>query len=224
MTRLVNWSSTHNLAGLPKGNKGSILGWGAESIALGRALSCGFLVFLSLWRDSKYDAVLDSSGCMFRLSIKSTSTGGGITASSGWRSGQQISRQATSRQKPLSADESDFLIGVDNRYGLCWIVPIEYCEIFGKTKLEDHHLLEFEEKWGVFAMPPKGLTKEDLAKGFRQKPLVELKKIASSLGVMPPSSYDFNFSPSNVRSRSTKTLKPEDWYVVSIWRAIFATL
>ena len=220
--RSIDWSATHNIAGLPKGNKGSILGWGAESIALGRALSCGFLVFLSLWRDSKYDAVLDSDGCMFRLSIKSSSTGAGITASSGWRSGQQISRQAQSRQKILSSQESDFLIGVDNRYGLCWTVPIEYIEIFGKTQLKDYHLIEFEEKWKIFATTPGGLTRDDLRQGFRHRSLKELQNICANLGgISKPTNFTFDFAPSNPRARSVKTLNPVDWHVATIWREIY---
>jgi hypothetical protein len=225
MTRSIDWSSTHNVAGLSPGSKLSILGWGAESIALGRALSCGYTVFLSLWRDSKYDAVLDASGVMFRLSTKSTSTGDGINATAGWRAGKQINRSVLARTQKLSATDSDFLIGVDNRYGLCWIVPIEYCAIFSRETLASHHLKEFEEKWSLFSNPPSGIYLDDLREGFRSRPLAELKKIAGTLGVAtPPPSFEFDFAPSNPRARSIRKLTPEDWYVASIWRAIYASI
>jgi hypothetical protein len=162
---------------------------------------------------------------MFRLSTKSTSTGDGINFTAGWRAGKQINRSVLARTQKLSATDSDFLIGVDNRYGLCWIVPIEYCAILSSTKLAPHHLKEFEEKWSLFSNPPRGIYLEDLREGFRSRPLSELKTIAGALGVAPPSpNFKFDFAPSNPRARSIRKLTPEDWYTVSIWRAIYASL
>ena len=59
---------------------------------------CGFIIFVKAWRDSKYDAVLDAHGALYRIEIKGTAGDSDISTSSGGRSGQQISREAETIQ------------------------------------------------------------------------------------------------------------------------------
>ena len=56
---------------------------------------------LSPLPSGKYDAVLDSSGNLFRIEIKGSSTEK-LSLTSGGRSGQQINRNATSRTSIVS--------------------------------------------------------------------------------------------------------------------------
>ena len=105
-----DWTFTQNIAGLPEGQVRSILGYAGESLVIGRALACGYNLFFKAWRDSKYDAVLDTGGQLFRIEIKQSGDGSQISCTSGGRSGAQISRDAASREEVLSPEESDFLI------------------------------------------------------------------------------------------------------------------
>ena len=81
-----SWNETRNLAGLQEGLVRSILGYAGESLVIGRALACGYNLFFKAWRDSKYDAVLDAAGVLFRIEIKQSGDGSEISCTSGGRS------------------------------------------------------------------------------------------------------------------------------------------
>lgn len=68
-----------------------------ESLVIGRALACGYNLFFKAWRDSKYDAVLDAVGQLFRVEIKQSGDGTQLSCTSGGRSGAQISLEAAYR-------------------------------------------------------------------------------------------------------------------------------
>jgi hypothetical protein len=86
----ANWNKTRNLAELPYGLVRSILGYAGESLVIGRALACGFNLFFKAWRDSKYDAVLDAAGVLFRIEIKQSGDVTQISCTSGGRSGRGV--------------------------------------------------------------------------------------------------------------------------------------
>ena len=83
----MSWDSTKNIVDMPNGNFRSILGYAGESLAIGRALVCGYNLFFKAWRDAKYDAVLDANGVLHRLEIKQTSGNSSLSTSSGGRTG-----------------------------------------------------------------------------------------------------------------------------------------
>ena len=144
----MSWRSSFNLTENPLGTSRSITGYGAESLIIGRALLCGYNLFFKAWRDSKYDAVLEANKILFRVEFKGTSTKD-LSLTSGARSGKQIKRTAGSREKVLSTDDSEILIGIDSACGICWIIPTEIIKIIGKKKLPIKYLNQFKERWGL---------------------------------------------------------------------------
>ena len=216
-----DWDSTKNLARMPDGQVRSILGYAGESLVIGRALACGYNLFFKAWRDSKYDAVLDAAGQLFRIEIKQSGKGKTISATSGGRSGAQISRQARSRETVLSPTDSDFLIGIHTFSGKCWIVPTEVVHIRNRKSIPTPSLDEYAEKWRIFSDPPFGLSLADIHKGFCNRDLRELQTIGKKMGLSNPSSLNYKFSP---RSRTVKLKDLHDWYVLEIWRSIFVKL
>jgi hypothetical protein len=80
---MPDWRDTKNLAGVDQGNFRSILGYAGESLVIGRALVAGYNLFFKAWRDSKYDAVLDHGGELFRIEIKQSGEGKQISCTSG---------------------------------------------------------------------------------------------------------------------------------------------
>lgn len=214
-----NWEASRNLSQLAEGNFRSIIGYAGESLVIGRALVCGYNLFFKAWRDSKYDAVLDSDGTLFRIEIKQTSKGDEISTTSGSRSGAQISRSADDRTQVLSADESDFLIGVHSLSGKCWIIPTEVIEIRNKRAIPTNQLTDFAEKWRIFKSPPFNLSINQMKNGFRNYNLKDLKDIATKLGIdlkMETTNYKFS-----ERGKLSKLKSIEEWYVLEIWRTIF---
>jgi hypothetical protein len=216
-----DWTQTQNLAGLPEGQVRSILGYAGESLVIGRALACGYNLFFKAWRDSKYDAVLDSGGQLFRVEIKQSGDGTQLSCTSGGRSGAQISRDVASREEVLSPDESDFLIGVHTFSGKCWVVPTEVIYFRNRKSNPTWSLKDFEEKWQIFSKPPFGFTMEEIRIGFRFRSLGELEAIASRVGITQPPSLQYKFSE---RSQAVQLLSNREWYILEIWRKIFTSL
>ena len=214
----ANWGNTRNLAELPEGLVRSILGYAGESLVIGRALACGYNLFFKAWRDSKYDAVLDATGVLFRVEIKQSGDGSEISCTSGGRSGQQISRDAGSREQVLSPDESDFLIGVHTFSGKCWIVPTEVIFFRGADTNKTWSLSEYEAKWKIFSQPPAGFTLQEIQKGFRHLSEIDLASTALKLGITASPELHYKFTPRN----KVRTLpSARHWYILEIWRAIF---
>ena len=217
----ANWNKTRNLAALPEGLVRSILGYAGESLVIGRALACGYNLFFKAWRDSKYDAVLDAAGVLFRVEIKQSGDGTQISSTSGGRSGQQINREVDSREEVLSPEESDFLIGVHTFSGKCWIVPTEVIFFRGAKINSTWSLDDYEEKWKIFSQPPSGFTLREIQKGFRHMTEQELAEVAQRLGIIGQPEIQYRFTPRNqVRALSSV----REWYILEIWRTIFAQL
>lgn len=218
---LAGWSATQNLARLPDGQVRSILGYAGESLVIGRALACGYNLFFKAWRDSKYDAVLDAHGELFRVEIKQSGDGTQLSCTSGGRSGAQISRDAASREIVLSPDESDFLIGVHTFSGKCWIVPTEVIFYRNRKSNPTWSLNDYEEKWGIFAEPPLGFTLAEIRRGFRHLDEPGLAEIANRIGIRSAPELMYKFS---ARSQAVVLASLKDWYVLEIWRTIFLAL
>ena len=216
-----DWALTQNLAGLPEGQVRSILGYAGESLVIGRALACGYNLFFKAWRDSKYDAVLDAEGQLFRVEIKQSGDGTQISCTSGGRSGAQISRDVASREEVLSPEESDFLIGVHTFSGKCWVVPTEVIDYRNRKTNPTWSLEDYEEKWGIYSKPPFGFTLKDIRQGFRNLSLKELEVVASKIGITKPTSLSCKFS---LRSQAVDLPDIKDWYILEIWATIFRAI
>ena len=215
------WNSTRNLAGLPEGQVRSILGYAGESLVIGRALACGFNLFFKAWRDSKYDAVLDASGQLFRIEIKQSGDGTKISCTSGGRSGAQISREVDSREEVLSPDDSDFLVGVHTFSGACWIIPTEVVYFRNRKSLPTSSLEAYLEKWKIFSQPPFDLSLQEIRTGFRTLELKELENLGSRMGLKKPKSLSYQFSQT---SRAVTLSSYREWYILEIWRSIFESI
>ena len=211
------WENTKNLTGVEKGKFRSIAGYAGESIAIGRALLCGYNLFFKAWRDAKYDAVLDYEGVLFRIEIKQTATTERISVTSGGRSGKQIDRSAQSREKVLSTADCDFLIGVQVLSGACWIVPIELVEIFEKKSLRFDSIEPFSECWNLFSLndPHLGISPSDIRTGFRDRPIAELDALCKKLHIPIPQKLSIQVGP-----RTQIDLTDSDYRVARIWQEL----
>ena len=93
----MGWSDTKNLIAMPWGNYRSLAGYASESFVVGRAMICGYVIFVKAWRDSKYDAVLDASGSLYRVEIKGTGGNSSFSTTSGERSGKEHKKELQAR-------------------------------------------------------------------------------------------------------------------------------
>ncbi len=219
----MSWSQTVNIAGMPGGSFRSIAGYASESLVVGRAMLCGYIIFVKAWRDSKYDAVLDANGSLFRIEIKGTSGDKNISTSSGGRAGEQISRDAESRERPLSKIDCDWLIATTSMDSHCWVIPIEFIEILEAMSISLADLEQFKEKWSIFVTKDPNIQPY-LKDGYRDLEESKIIEIAKSLGIdQAISETTYSFDPSNNRKKKY-SLTPKDRLVIAIWDKVFKDL
>lgn len=219
----MSWSSTVNIGAMPAGSFRSIAGYASESLVVGRAMLCGYIIFIKAWRDSKYDAVLDANGNLFRIEIKGTSTGSDISTSSGGRSGEQISRKVKSRERPLSKIDCDWLIATTSMDSHCWVVPIELIEILGVKTIKLQHLERYKEKWSIFITNNPNINPY-LKSGYRDLDEESIRSIARSFGIDETvATTPFSFVPMDRRVKRFN-LSEKDRLIVAIWEAVFEGL
>ncbi len=216
----MDWKKYFNIAKLPNGNYRSILGYAAESLAIARAMQCGYNLFFKAWRDSPYDGVLDYNGTLFRVEIKGTTTNS-LYVTSGGRSGQQIDRKSESREHIISRNSVDFLIGVNNLNGDCYIIHSEILEIFNDKSLSLEKIEVFKEKWMVF----KGyssLTTEIIKQGFLQMNVNDLEKIALNLKIQfSPGLDSYTIEWKGFKGGRLAGLTMEQYLTLQIWSKIY---
>jgi hypothetical protein len=196
------WDAHFNRANKPRGSFRSILGYANESLAIGRALQCGYNLFFKAWRDSPYDAVLDFQGILFRIEIKGTQTPA-LSVTSGGRAGRQISREVASREQVLQKVDADVLIGIRGRDGDCYLIPIEVIQIINRKSINLSRLENFREKWGIFAGTSE-FGPSRIRDGFLDLPPQDLRDLCSSLGIPEKANWPgVTLSPHEQRALST---------------------
>lgn len=166
----------------------SLNGAADESIFQGRASKAGFYCFFKVWRDMPYDAVLDYKGILFRVEVKGSSERS-FQVTRGGRSGQQIDKtQGVSRERILSREDCDFVVGVDSNTGDCYIIPEDVIQIVGLEKVSTIILEDFKEKWGlfIFSNGTNILTAEQTRDGLMKADMAELDLIVQNLGITVP--------------------------------------
>ena len=155
---MAKFTKTHNIVKREEGLWRSIHGYGAAQLVNGRLLLCGFDVSLHLWRDAKYDGIIECNGVPFRIEVKSTGMNKDpdynenqkLTFTSGGRSGAQINRDVESREEILNVDDADFAIAVNSHDGTLWILPIEILSIIKRKDIFCKYANLFKEKVSIF--------------------------------------------------------------------------
>ena len=218
----MSWRDYFNSAGLPPGNYRSIAGYAAESLAIGRALQCGYNLFFKAWRDSPYDGVLDYDGVLFRVEIKGTKTDS-LSVTSGGRAGAQISREAEDRSHIISPQQVDILIGVNNLNGDCYIIHTELLSIFNQQSLSLEKIQIFKEKWQIFkgyiSNGQQIFTPNDMRLGFLNRPLTDLQNIATTLSIQFSSTSNTVNWP-GFRGNRLSNLTLAQFLALEIWKRI----
>ena len=219
------WNEYFNIAGLPPGSYRSIAGYAAESLITGRAMQCGYNLFFKAWRDSPYDGVLDHNGVLFRIEIKGSTTDS-LSVTSGGRSGAQINREAEDRTHLISVEEVDFVLGVSNLNGDCYILPIDVIQIFNRQSLSFDKIVLFKEKWRIFTGYTSdgiALSTEDIRRGFLRIDLDSLITIATKLGIAIPERADvYSFEWLGFQGGYIQNLDLQKYMAIQIWKKLFS--
>ena len=138
-----------NLTNIDLGIFRTMNGNADEMIAVGRVIKAGFPCSRVDVTNAKYDAIVDLGGYqkLLRIQIKGTGTDTlGFTG--GYRSGQQISREAKSRAYKYTEKDCDLILGIDTNNSDCYIIPISDIAKWGNTKPLSQ-LQEYKENWQI---------------------------------------------------------------------------
>jgi hypothetical protein len=137
-----------NVTKIDLGNFRTINGNADEMIGVGRCMKAGFPCSRVDITNGKYDAIVDvNTKRLLRIQIKGTS-GSSISFKGGGRSGEQISREAKSREYKYTRDDCDIILGVDGNNGDCYIIPVDDIQQWGNSKSLSK-LTEYRENWDV---------------------------------------------------------------------------
>ncbi len=226
-----NFTKSHNISNRPLGLWRSIHGYGAAHLVNGRLLLSGYDISLHLWRDAKYDGILEANGVPFRIEIKSTGMNSDplvnpkaeITFTSGGRSGSQISRDAESREKIISSDDADFAIGVSSHDGTLWIVPVELLGILG-SKMKIHYSDIFKEKNKIFMGISDTLNSKAIRDGFTSLGESDLEKLCLCNRISITNHLRIPLFPYPWKTSKQKTSVISDYkksLILDIWKHIF---
>lgn len=134
---------------MEEGNYRTINGNANELIAIGRCIKAGFACSKVEVTNGRYDAVIDpgKNKRLLRVQIKGSGNGS-VTFTGGGRSGQQISRQATSRVYKYTAEDCDLILAIDSNNGDCYIIPIDDIKQWGTSK-SISKLQKYKENWSL---------------------------------------------------------------------------
>lgn len=129
----------------------------AQFLFISRAILLGFNCSNVDVRSSRYDAIIDFNGTLLRIQIKGLSNDK-ISFKDRDRGGQGIDyTHNRNRGKRVSSKECDLYVGVDRRFGTCYLIPVEkYID-----KLDEEEILKsinvskitkYKENWSIIKM------------------------------------------------------------------------
>jgi len=140
---------TINLTNIDEGIFRTMNGNADEMIAIGRVIKAGFPCSRVDVTNAKYDAVVDLGGMqkLLRIQIKGTKTDT-ISFTGGYRSGQQINKDAPKRIYKYTEKDCDLIIGINGFNGECYIIPINDIKDWKNTK-SLANLEYYKENWQI---------------------------------------------------------------------------
>lgn len=145
LTNGFTFNTQENEAGVMSANAGD----SAQFLFLARAILAGYNCSNVDVRSSRYDAVIDKGGKLFRVQVKGiagdsasfkdrTRGGAGIDTSNSHNIGQRIT----------SAD-CDIYVAVDKQLGICYIIPVSQIDHWGVDSKPLSALVDYKENWQV---------------------------------------------------------------------------
>lgn len=124
----------------------------AQFLFIARAISAGFNCSNVDVRSSRYDAVIDYKGHLFKVQVKGISTDE-ISFKDRDRGGRGIdTHNERNIGKRITAKDCDLFVAVDKQVGLCYLIPMKDIDPWADDEIENvnvNRLGEYLENWGM---------------------------------------------------------------------------
>jgi hypothetical protein len=142
-----------NINNIESGLMTSNAGDSAEFIFVARAILAGFNCSSVDVRSSKYDAIIDYNNKLLRVQIKGISAGNYISFKDRDRGGQGVDhRHERNIGQRITSEECDIYVAVDKQVGICYIIPMVWCDMLSYDECKSVKLdkvLEYKENWNI---------------------------------------------------------------------------
>ena len=114
---------------------------------LARAILAGYNCSNVDVRSSRYDAVIDKGGKLFRVQIKGIS-GNTVSIKDRDRGGRGIdSTNQHNKGKRITSKDCEIYVAVDRQTGICYIIPTTHIDKWTKDQKNVKDLAEYKENW-----------------------------------------------------------------------------
>ena len=121
----------------------------AQFLFLARAILAGYNCSNVDVRSSRYDAVIDQNGRLFRVQVKGIS-GSALQFRDRDRGGEGIDhRNKRNIGKRITASDCDIYVGVDKQIGICYIIPVSKIDEWGVDTKRLKDVADYKENWQV---------------------------------------------------------------------------
>lgn len=125
----------------------------AQFLFLARAILVGLNCSNVDVRSSRYDAIVDYKGKLFRIQVKGVS-GTSISFKDRDRGGQGIdTSHERNKGKRITSDDCDIYVAVDKKVGICYLVPMNWVDTLDNSQFKSVKLKNieiFKENWNIF--------------------------------------------------------------------------
>ena len=140
---------TFNLNNAEEGIMTANAGDSAQFLFLARAILAGYNCSNVDVRSSRYDAVIDQNGRLFRVQVKGISQNS-LQFKDRDRGGRGIDTQNEHNQgRRITSNDCDLYVAVDKQIGICYIIPTTKIEEWGVDSKPVSSVSEYRENWKI---------------------------------------------------------------------------
>ena len=144
---------SNNIVNIESGVQTANAGDSAQFLFVSRAILAGFNCSNVDVRSSRYDAVIDYKGLIFKVQIKGIS-GTTVSFKDRDRGGRGIdTHNERNIGKRITSKDCDIYVAVDKQVGICYIIPMrDFVDKLNDNEVKSYsvnNLTQFRENWNV---------------------------------------------------------------------------
>lgn len=144
---------SNNIVNIESGVQTANAGDSAQFLFVSRAILAGFNCSNVDVRSSRYDAVIDYKGLIFKVQIKGISSNT-VSFKDRDRGGRGIdTHNERNIGKRITSKDCDIYVAVDKQVGICYIIPMrDFVDKLNDNEVKSYNvnnLIQFRENWNV---------------------------------------------------------------------------
>lgn len=144
---------SNNISNVESGVQTANAGDSAQFLFIARAILAGFNCSNVDVRSSRYDAIIDYRGLLYKVQVKGVSDST-VSFKDRDRGGRGIdTHNERNKGKRITSSDCDIYVAVDKQIGICYIIPMKtYVDKLNDSEINSvsvTKLEKFKENWGV---------------------------------------------------------------------------